>query len=321
MRQHPSDPVVVEQTDAGCSSSVSVVISTRNRPALLRRCLEGISTQVPPPLEMVVIDNSPGDQATRVVALQAEALYIAEPITGVSRARNRGLQSARGDIVALIDDDAVPEPGWLAALAAEFRDDRVAAVSGRILSLSVTDDHRDVLFGGPELVAIDRASPDWFGRTGFGGIGQGSNLAVRRALLDTWKGFDERLGAGTRVGGMEEHHAFFSLVDAGHRVVYTPAATVLHPPPASAAELAHRYVSDLTAAGFFVALLIAEQPHHRRRAARYALEALRGTPRRWRAQMVTAGSTVPRIRRATAPLLGAALYVLTRLRMQAPISS
>ena len=211
----------------------------------------------------------------------------------------------------------MPEPGWLAGLAAEFRDDRVAAVSGRILSMAGANDDRDVLFGGQERVVVDRASPDWFGRTGFGGIGQGSNLAVRRAVLDSWKGFDERLGAGTRVGGMEEHHALFSLVDAGHRVVYTPAAMVLHPPSASDAELARRYVRDLTAAGFFVALLIAEQPRHRRRAARYALEALNGTPRHWRTQMLTAGSAVPRLRRATAPVHGAALYVLTRLRMQA----
>src|SRR5215213_8300081 len=128
MRREPSDPVVVEQT--GSSRSVSVVISTRNRAALLRRCLEGVTNQVRPPLEIVVVDNTRGDEATRAVALEAGARYIVEPVIGVSRARNRGLDTARGDIVAFLDDDAVPDQTWLHALVDDFGDARVGAVSG-----------------------------------------------------------------------------------------------------------------------------------------------------------------------------------------------
>ena len=143
--------MVVEQTDAGSSCSVSVVISTRNRPALLRRCLEGVTTQVPPPLEIVVVDNTHGDAAARAAASQAGARYLVEPVTGVSRARNRGVRAAAGDIVAFVDDDAVPEPTWLRALVDAFGDARVAAVSGRILALDR---------GGPKVMPSSADRPN-----------------------------------------------------------------------------------------------------------------------------------------------------------------
>src|SRR5262249_23214368 len=56
-----------------------------------------------------------------------------EPRLGLSLARNRGLGEARGPIVAYLDDDAVPRPGWLAALLAPYRDPHVVAVGGRIV--------------------------------------------------------------------------------------------------------------------------------------------------------------------------------------------
>ena len=114
-------------------------------------------------------------------------------------------------------------------------------------------------------------------------------------------GFDERLGAGTRVGGMEEHHAFFSLIDRGHRVVYTPAAKVLHP-SWTPAELAPRQLTDLTAASFYVALRIAEEPRHR-----------------WRAGAGTFSMPIPRWRKARAQVVGMVLYLLSRRNIGAPI--
>jgi cellulose synthase/poly-beta-1,6-N-acetylglucosamine synthase-like glycosyltransferase len=63
--------------------------------------------------------------------------YVVEPLVGLSRARNRGARACDSEIVAFLDDDALPEPEWLSGLLREFEDPLVMAVTGRILPLSV----------------------------------------------------------------------------------------------------------------------------------------------------------------------------------------
>lgn len=291
--------------------SASVVIATCRRPELLRRCLEGVAAQEHEPAQVIVVDNAPGEPWTHEIALQAGARYIREPVRGMARARNRGARASTAAIVAYLDDDAVPEDGWLSALVVEFADPVVAAVSGRVLPLDASGS--GTIFGGPERIVLDRSSPGWFERATFGGMGQGANLAVRRGVLETWPGFDERLGAGTRGLGMEEHHAFFSLIDCGYRVVYTPAARVQHPFPRAQRDFRARHLTQVRAASFLVALLLAEEPRYRRPAAKYALQALSGATRPWRAGMGPSAPSVSRSSVLGAYLGGVALYISTRL--------
>ena len=119
--------------DVSPRPSVSVVIATRHRPNLLDRCLHALHNQSVVPSGVIVVDNSAGDDATRAVTRVRSASYLVEPRRGVSRARNRGAREASSDVVAYLDDDAVPDPGWLAGLLPEFGDPRVAAVTGPIL--------------------------------------------------------------------------------------------------------------------------------------------------------------------------------------------
>jgi cellulose synthase/poly-beta-1,6-N-acetylglucosamine synthase-like glycosyltransferase len=290
-------------------TTASVVIATRGRPGLLRRCLSALHEQDVAPTDVIVVDNSEGDEATRTVALEGGARYLTEPLGGISRARNSGACAARTDVVAYLDDDSVPDRGWLSALLAEFRDPRVAAVSGRILAFAQQDEER-VLFGGPDRLAIDDTTPDWFERASFGGIGQGANLAIRRCLPG-WAGFDARLGGGTRMGGAEEHHALFGLVDRGYRVVYSPAARVHHPYPDTAAEIRTLRLRQLESAGAHLAFLVAEERRYRWRAARYGLQALAGRPRAWRTQ--PPGRPLGRWDTARAGVRGIGVYVRMRL--------
>jgi cellulose synthase/poly-beta-1,6-N-acetylglucosamine synthase-like glycosyltransferase len=300
--------------------SASIVIPTRSRPELLKCCLDGVARQDVKPLEVLVVDNTQGEEATRQIALAGGARYVVEPTPGLSCARNRGARESAGEIVAFLDDDAVPERNWLAALLPEFLDPLVGAVAGRILAskpgpVSDRSAANAVTFGGSQRLVFDRGLRDWVERANFGGVGEGPNLAIRRSVFGTWPGFDERLGRGTRFGviGMEEHYAFFSLIDQGHRVVYTPAAQVRHRFPQTEAELRARHLRQLTAASFHLTLLLVEEPRYRRRAARYALEALRATSRTWRREMGIPVSAIPSWERVPAQFAGVALYMFFRL--------
>jgi GT2 family glycosyltransferase len=272
--------------------SVSVVIATRYRPDLLDRCLSSLRHQRVSPSAVIVVDNSVGDHATRGVVEDSGGKYLVEPRVGVSRARNIGALAAGTDVVAYLDDDAVPDSNWLSALLAEFRDPRVAAVTGRVLELaegasavhSATAAGRVVIFGGPTRLSFDRATVDWFERACFGGVGHGANFAIRRGVFGSWAGFDERLGVGTRMVGAEEHDAFFRLIDRGYRVVYTPAASVYHTEPAADAEVRRLRQRQLRSASAYLALLVTEEKRYRWRAAKYGLRVLAHRPRTWRTE-------------------------------------
>jgi glycosyltransferase involved in cell wall biosynthesis len=113
--------------------TATVIICTRNRVALLRKCLEALTVLEPPADEILVVDNSAGDRDTELVAREFAVRYIVEPTPGLSRARNRGFAESHTDIVAYLDDDAVPDKSWLRFILDPFRDARVAVVSGDTL--------------------------------------------------------------------------------------------------------------------------------------------------------------------------------------------
>jgi glycosyltransferase involved in cell wall biosynthesis len=121
----------------------SVVIATRDRAELLRRCLETLERVTYPSLEVVVVDNAPSsDETAQLVAAAAghplDIRYAVERRPGTAVARNTGLGLAKGEIVAFIDDDVLVEPGWLEALVGGFSAAQdVDCVTGRVLPVSV----------------------------------------------------------------------------------------------------------------------------------------------------------------------------------------
>ena len=106
---------------------VSVLICTYNRARLLRETLKALQALPTPPdcrIEIVIVDNNSTDNTAAVVAEAARGaripiVYLREARQGKSFALNTGLAHARGDLLALTDDDVLPGAEWLnrAALA------------------------------------------------------------------------------------------------------------------------------------------------------------------------------------------------------------
>ncbi len=231
-----------EPADSPPPVTVSVVIPTRGRPHLVGRCVDAILAGAHPPLEVLVVDNAPVDDALeRVIAERyadrPEVRYLVEPVPGTSRARNAGSAAARGDLVAFIDDDAIADEWWLRALAAEAADPTVDCVTGLVLPLAL-DSEAELMFEEAAgfgrgfrrrvFTADQKPAPTLLFPYTAGVCGSSNNLAVRTSLLGSLGGFDVRLGGGTRPGGGEDLDLLIRILLAGHEIIYQPAAMVRH---------------------------------------------------------------------------------------------
>jgi GT2 family glycosyltransferase len=243
----------------------TVIVATHDRPRYLDACLRSLTRLVYPRYEIVVVDNAPTtDETARLVRETygdvPNLRYEREDRPGTSRARNRGLARARGEIVAFTDDDAVADPLWLAELVRAFSVcDGVGCVTGLILP-SELETPSQVLFeqfGGFAKGFRRRVydlgpnrPPDGLFPYTAGKFGSGPNMAFNTAALRDIGGFDVALGGGTPVLGGEDLAAYYGIIRRGHQLVYEPAALVWHAHRDTYAALRHQlfgYGSGLSA--------------------------------------------------------------------------
>lgn len=112
------------------STGVSVVVCTNNGSATLRECLEGVLALRHASYEVIVVCDGCTDDSAQVARGFARARVIETPRRGLAAARNTGMEAASGEVIAYIDDDAIPDPDWLSNLVAVFDSDRFAAAGG-----------------------------------------------------------------------------------------------------------------------------------------------------------------------------------------------
>ncbi len=214
------------------ASAISVVIPCYDRLALLERTLLACFSQAAPaPWEIVVADNHPQRLAKSLLAGLASPVPLRHVEAGernIATARNRGIAAAEGALIAFVDDDEAPGPGWLAAHHACL--ERTGA---------------DGSFGPKYPEFEGGAAPAWdpsgaFYTTDFKlpadaeirpldwwppqarGLGTGNSMLRRATCLAGPAPFDEVFG---RSGG-EDTMLLLGLAKAGRRYVWCPDATV-----------------------------------------------------------------------------------------------
>lgn len=120
-----------------------VAIPTYRRPELLADLLRLLPERVGEAahlavVHVLIVDNDPAASAREVVDRHAaeNVRYVHEPRPGIAAARNRALSESRDvRLVAFIDDDERPRPGWLPALIETWRAHSPSAVMGRVISV------------------------------------------------------------------------------------------------------------------------------------------------------------------------------------------
>ncbi|HEX5146152.1 MAG TPA: glycosyltransferase, partial [Conexibacter sp.] len=211
----------------------SVIVCTHRRPGDLRRLLAGLARLDPAPREVVVVDNDPGGQDCEAAARAAGARYVREDRRGLDNARNAGVATARAPVVAFIDDDCVPSPGWLRRLPVELANPAVVGVTGPAFPYALDTPARRRMERQASLArGLRRVEFDWLTCpiAGAGAIGVGANMAYRRdALLELGpQPFPPELDAGTLTESGGDTYVMAKLLARGHRLVYDPATFVYH---------------------------------------------------------------------------------------------
>lgn len=115
---------------------VSAIIATKDRPDDLGQTLASVASCRPLPDELIVVDGDPARSAARVVEAARggplELLYLpSQP--GLTRQRNVGVRSAKGDVVVFLDDDVEADAGLFAALARPYHDPAVVGATGLVV--------------------------------------------------------------------------------------------------------------------------------------------------------------------------------------------
>ena len=212
---------------------ISVVLCTYNRAARLADALTALVHQTDaPPYEVVVVDNNSTDDTRAVIgALVSGGLvrYASEPVQGLSHARNRGVATARADILAFTDDDVRVDPTWVRSIARAFAE------------------HPDVdMVGGRVDPEWEAEPPAWLPQAGYAPLALvdygaeafriapaeprcliGANVAIRRQALERLHGFSARVQrVGDGIGSTEDHEFQMRLLEAGAAALYDPRVAV-----------------------------------------------------------------------------------------------
>jgi GT2 family glycosyltransferase len=222
---------------------LTVAVCTRNKPQSLARCLGFILSAVDPVDEVLVVDNGPERPDTRAVvdrlsAGGARIRCVAEPIPGLSRARNTALREAANDLMAFTDDDVIVDPQWPDSVRRAFAEHPEASVVTGLVPPAELETRAQRLFDAKltwssnlEPMAFTMAHADAYGFIfpyAAGHFGTGANMAVRRSLLAEVGGFDVALGAGTRSRGGEDLEMFARILRHGQVLVADPRSVVWH---------------------------------------------------------------------------------------------
>lgn len=217
------------------SPRISAIICTHNRDTYLGAAIDTLLAQDYDSYEVIVVDNGSTDTTRAVVESRLgdpRLRYVYEGTLGLSTARNRGAETAQGEILAYLDDDAEATPGWLTALDQVYRQDQRVAIAGGKVTLLwppgqspprwLSQDMAGSLGAydlGDEVLAITQA----------GLTPRGLNYSIHRTFLGEIGGFDVKLGrVGKNLLSNEELFMTQQALDRGWRVLYVPTALVAH---------------------------------------------------------------------------------------------
>lgn len=195
---------------------VSVVVCCYNAASTLNECLQSLTQLEYPDYEVIVVDDGSKDSTFQIME-RYDFRRIRVPNGGLSKARNLGIEAARGEVVAFIDSDAYADPDWLYYVVSALEEHGAHAVGGP--NLSPPQDGFiaqcvDESPGNPTCVLVDNERAEHI---------PGCNMAFRKDAFQVVGMFD----AQHRAAG-DDVDLCWRLLVADKKIVYHPSAVVWH---------------------------------------------------------------------------------------------
>lgn len=211
-------------------TTITVAVSTRDRPDSLGRCLDSLAAGERAADEIVVVDQSTNPDTGQVVARWRErnagltTTYVRHDARGLGAAQNAAFARASHPVIAVLDDDCVAHSDWLRVIESRLNDrPDLDVVTGRVLPLEAVGARTF-----PVSSRVSEVRREFTGRALPWDVGSGNNFAVRRAALERVGGCDDRLGPGSPAQGGVDMDLFHRLLRTGSRILYEPDAIVCH---------------------------------------------------------------------------------------------
>lgn len=211
---------------------ISVLITTRNRPEILKQCLKSLIRQSRRPDEIVVVDNSSSDNTNEIIKSfhGLKIKYFLEKNIGIAYGRNRGLKEAKGDIFAFIDDDCLATKNWLKEIEKTFKSDKnIVGIVGRNENMFPKNPYATaeqcwfLFWYLRHISSLERQE-----RLTSGGLINFKNAAFRSSFLDSLK-FDNRLSTGNySEEDTEIRGRIFNKLKSKQCIIYLPEAKIYH---------------------------------------------------------------------------------------------
>ena len=230
----PFSPFTLPAADA---PRASIVIPVYGAFAHTLACLRAIAAHPPRvPFEVVVVDDaSPDDSLDQLRAIDGIRVHVRPVNGGFIAACNDGAARARGEFLVFLNNDTVPQPGWLDALLATFDTHPDAGLVGARLLYpdGRLQEAGGVVFAdgsGWNYGRFDDPDSCRYGHLRDADYLSGAAMAIPRALFQRLGGFDARYAPAY----YEDTDLAFAVRAAGLRTLYQPAATVVHDEGATA---------------------------------------------------------------------------------------
>lgn len=206
----------------------SIVINTLNRAQYLQATLQSLRYLRYACFEVVVVNGPSTDDTEDILRSHADFVRAEScAAANLAKSRNIGVAASRGNVIAFLDDDAIPEPDWLDRLAYAYVDPSVGAAGGPVRDddgvnyqqFVVVSDHftENAFFPTFEAASDAGAFTQGFLRP------MGANSSFRKSALLEIGGFDEVYAYYA-----EEVDASLRLIEAGWKIAYIADAEVHH---------------------------------------------------------------------------------------------
>lgn len=193
--QHLINGLSLALPKKGRYKTVSIVICTYNRADLLERCLDYLQYQTNQNFEVVVVNGPSTDNTALVLQKYKAKIKLGNnPERNLSKSRNIGIELSDGDLIAFIDDDALPFDDWINTLLLEFnrRPLSMAALGGPVYYAGTLEYQAQDI--GINKLAEAQANIDSakIGRDGWERSLLGTNTCFRADYVREVRGFDEQ---------------------------------------------------------------------------------------------------------------------------------